>query len=308
MSEGIVDDARRPTVKQRAIPAHRFALLNARDDWRAAGDALAADLARDGYLVLRGALDAGAVRGARAEVFARLAEVGEVATPSEDGIATGGSQRAARHRDLGAFWRSVCEGAALRAVSHGPALAAITASLLRTETRPLDFLWLRTMLGGRSSPLHYDHVYMNRGSSRVLTAWIPLGDVPLEAGPILVVEGSHRFADLIARYRGRDVDRDGLPGSFPDDALAFAEARDCRLLSADFRAGDVVLFGMFTLHGSCDNRMAEGRVRLSCDVRWQPSEDPEDDRWFGSPPTGHGGRGYGGMNGARPLGEEYSAR
>jgi hypothetical protein len=51
-----------------------------------------------------------------------------------------------------------------------------------------------------------------------------------------------------------------------------------------------------------------GRVRLSCDVRWQPADDTRDDRWFGAPPAGHGGRSYGGVNSARPLGADYIAR
>jgi hypothetical protein len=80
------------------------------------------------------------------------------------------------------------------------------------------------------------------------------------------------------------------------------------LLTADFRAGDLLVFGMFTLHGSFDNRLGGGRVRLSCDVRWQKAGTPRDDRWFGDPPSGHGGTGYGGMNGAQPLGAAYLAR
>ena len=75
-----------------------------------------------------------------------------------------------------------------------------------------------------------------------------------------------------------------------------------------FRAGDVMLFDMFTLHGSCDNRMGGGRVRLSFDVRWQLAGEAEDDRWFGAPPKGHGDLSYGGLNGARPLGQAYIAR
>jgi hypothetical protein len=268
--------------------------------WRAA-------IAAHGHVLLRGALDRDAVLAARAEVFARLAEVGEI-VPGSDGIATGTSRRAASHPDADAFWRSVCEGPLLRAVSHGPGLRAIAQALFGRAAKPFDFLWLRTMLAGRASPLHFDHVYMNRGSAEVLTAWIPLGEVPLAAGPIVFVEGSNRFADIVARYRGLDVDRDAMPGSFPEDAIGFARARGARLLTAGFRPGDVILFDMFSLHGSCDNMMRGGRVRLSCDVRWQPAGDAEDDRWFGAPPPGHGGRSYGGVNSARPLGAEYIAR
>ena len=274
---------------------------------RAPGE-LAHRMSQDGYVLLRGALDPYLVRNARRDVLERLAAVGEIAQPIDDAVATGTSRRAELHPDLDAFWRGVCESPRLRALTHGPALAGITQELLGGPTEPFDFLWLRTMVQGRASPLHLDHVYMNRGTEHLVTAWIPLGDVPLIAGPLVVVEGSHRFEDVAARFRGVDVDRDGLPGSFPEDAVAFATSRGARLLTADFGAGDVLLFDPFTLHGSCDNRMGGGRVRLSCDVRWQRAGEARDDRWFGTPPMAHGGRSYGGLNGALPLGQPYVAR
>ncbi len=295
-------------IAGKPVPPRLLGRLNEIADWRAVKPDLPGRLARDGYVLLRNALDRDLVWAARRDVLARLAAIGEVTEPSEAGIATGTSRRAALHPDLGAFWRGVCESLVLRAATHGAELAEITAAILSRATRPFDFLWLRTMVEGRASPLHFDHVYMNRGSPNLVTAWVPLGDVPLVAGPILLVEGSNRFEDVIARYRGVDVDRDGLPGSFPDDAIAFATRRGCRLLTSDFHAGDVILFDMFTLHGSCDNRMSGGRLRLSCDVRWQVADEPRDDRWFGAPPSGHGGTSYGGLNGARPLGEGYMAR
>ena len=290
------------------VPAGRLGRLVEVADWQRQRELLPALLQRDGYVLLRGALGREAVMQARREVLEQLAAVGEVAEPVDAAVATGTSQRAALHPDLNAFWRSVCESPLLRAVTHGPALADVSAALLGGATKPFDFLWLRTMLEGRASPLHFDHVYMNRGSSHLVSAWIPLGDVPVIAGPLVVVEGSNRFEDLAARYRGVDVDRDGLPGSFPQDAVAFAAGRGVRLLTSDFLAGDVILFDMFTLHGSCDNRMGGGRVRLSCDVRWQLAADAQDDRWFGTPPKGHGDLSYGGLNGAKPLGEPYIAR
>jgi hypothetical protein len=290
------------------VPSALLGPLTEVPDWRRQPDQLPLYLARDGYVLLRGVLSREAVLAARLDVLQRLAAVGEIAEPSDAAVATGRSQRAALHPDLGAFWQQVCESPALRHLSHGPALAAASAAVLGCAAVPFDFLWLRTMTQGRASPLHFDHVYMNRGSQRLVTAWIPLGDVPLRAGPLVVVEGSNRFEDLIAHYRGVDVDRDPMPGSFPEDAIAFARSRQTRLLTTAFQAGDVLLFDMFTLHGSCDNRLGGGQVRLSCDVRWQAAADARDERWFGHPPPGHGGLSYGGLNGARPLGEAYLAR
>ncbi|MBU3738415.1 MAG: phytanoyl-CoA dioxygenase family protein [Rhodoferax sp.] len=297
-----------PRVAGRPIPPHRLGRLREPEHGGFQPQVWQESLARDGYLLLRSVLDPAAVRRARLDVLEQLADAGEIADPVEQGIVSGRSLRAERYPDLGAFWRAVCELPRLRALSHGAGLAGVMGGLLGQPVVPFDFLWLRAITEGRATPLHFDHVYMNRGSSRVCTAWIPLGDVPVEAGPLAVVEGSHRYTDLIERYRGVDVDRHAMPGSFPEDALAFVESRDTRLLTTDFRAGDVLVFGMFTLHGSLDNQWGGGRVRLSCDARWQPLDDARDDRWFGDPPAAHHGQGYGGLNGARPLGAAHRDR
>jgi catechol 2,3-dioxygenase-like lactoylglutathione lyase family enzyme len=89
------------------------------------------------------------------------------------------------------------------------------------------------------------------------------------------------------------------------DPIDFVERRGTRILSTDFRAGDLLVFGGFTLHGSLDNNSPHGRIRLSCDVRYQPERDPADDeRYFGPDPQGSKGGGYGDMRGAQPLTEQ----
>ena len=65
---------------------------------------------------------------------------------------------------------------------------------------------------------------------------------------------------------------------------------------------------MFTMHGTFDNHSPQGRVRLSCDVRWQPASDPLDPRYAGSDPPGTTGIGYGELNGAKPLTEDWHTR
>lgn len=264
--------------------------------------ALRVSLAADGYVLLRRVLPRAEVLATRAEIFGRLEAVDEVRAPAVEGIPTGRSERAARGSDLNAFWRSVSESDTLRHITHGAQLRQLMSDLLDKPADPFDFLWLRAVSSGRASPFHFDHVYMNRGSQRVLTCWIPLGDVPAGDGPILVLEGSHRLDDLIAGYRGHDVDRDpSRAGHVEASPLALARLYDCRLLGTDFKAGDVLIFGMFLLHGSCDNASPRSRIRLSCDVRYQPAADARDPRWFGDPPPGHGGKSYGGLSAAQPI-------
>jgi ectoine hydroxylase-related dioxygenase (phytanoyl-CoA dioxygenase family) len=273
------------------------------------GAALRRRFAEDGYLLLRGVLDRDQVLAARAEVLGRLAAVEEIRPPAAEGIATGTSRRAELVGDLGAFWKSVSEGPALRAVTHGPALGALLARVAGEPVRGHDYLFLRVAPVGRATGLHFDYPFFTRTTERVLTSWIPFGDVPVSEGPLAIVEGSHRFDDLHRALRGFDLVYDtSRRAQVAADFTAFAESRGCRLLSADFRAGDVCVFGMFTLHGALDNRSSLGRVRVSCDVRYQPAADPIDPRYFGPSPGGTTGAGYGELNGAKPLDRPWHVR
>jgi ectoine hydroxylase-related dioxygenase (phytanoyl-CoA dioxygenase family) len=282
-----------------------------RDSAALLGDpvALRARLDEDGYLFLRGALEHDAVMEARREALGRLAEVGEIAAPAEAGIFTGASRRKEMVGDLGRFWQSVSEGPAVRRVSHGPRLASIMEQAFGEKSRPFDFLYLRAAPVGRATGLHCDYPFFTRAHDRVCTVWVPIGDAPVTDGPVVIVAGSHRFADHVTATRGFDVVRDAPRradlGIHPID---YARQRGTRLLSADFAAGDLALFGMFTIHGALDNHSPIGRVRLSCDVRWQPAALPVDERYFGPQPGGTTGAGYGELNGAKPLTEPWHTR
>lgn len=293
------------TVGGRPVPPAMLGELVAADP---AGD-LAGQLDEHGYLLLRGALDADDVAAARAEVLEALGGVGEIAEPFETAVASGTSRRAGLHPDPGTFWRRVSEGPALRRVSHGPRLAGLMERLWGEPVAAFDFLWLRAMAPGKASPLHVDHPYMNRGTARLATAWIPLGEVGLGDGPLFMVEGSHRLAELKERFEGLDVDRrPDAKGFIEEHPVAFARAQSSRFLTTRFLPGDCMVFGMFTAHAAFDNASAAGRVRLSCDCRWQPVAEPMDQRFAGPNPPAHGGKGYGCLMAARPLGEALTLR
>jgi ectoine hydroxylase-related dioxygenase (phytanoyl-CoA dioxygenase family) len=116
--------------------------------------------------------------------------------------------------------------------------------------------------------IHYDYPFFGQASDKVVTAWVPIGDVPTSEGPLVVVEGSNRFDDLIAAVRTLDIaGRPENKAAYDSSAVALAQGRGTRLLTADFHAGDVVLFGMYTAHGSLDNHSPVRRVRLSLDIR-----------------------------------------
>jgi hypothetical protein len=268
---------------------------------------LRARLAEDGYLFLRGVLDRDAVMAARQEVLARLAAVDEIAPGSD--IFTGRSARRAKEPDLGRFWRSVSEGPKLRAVTHGRDMARVMEIVAGETPRAQDFLFLRVGVPGRATGLHFDYPFFTRLHDQVWTVWTSMGDTPVSRGPLMVVENSHRFSDLVESVVGFDVVRDtSRKAAFAENAIDFARSRGTRLLTADFAAGDVILFGMYLLHGSLDHRDDSGTVRVSTDLRWQPASRAADPRYFGAEPTGTTGAGYGELNGAKPLDVDWHVR
>lgn len=273
------------------------------------GETLRQRFETDGYLFLRDLHDAEAVAAARREVFERLEAVGEVKPPAIDGIFSGASRRREMAGDLGAFWQSVSEGPRLRAVTHGARAREVIGRVFGEAARPHDYMFLRPAPVGRWTGPHCDYPFFTRATERVVTVWTALGDVPLHDGPVVVIEGSHRFQDLIEATRGFDVARNTeRKATRQENHIAFARSRGARLLSADFGPGDMLVFGMFTWHGTLDNQSPDGRIRLSSDVRFQPAAAPEDPRYFGPDPGGTTGAGYGELNGAKPLTEPWHMR
>jgi ectoine hydroxylase-related dioxygenase (phytanoyl-CoA dioxygenase family) len=167
--------------------------------------------------------------------------------------------------------------------------------------RHFDFIWFRTKGPGLGSPIHCDLVYMGRGTHNLYTTWVPLGDVDLRMGGLLVLEGSHRKGEQLKSYLARDVDdyctnRDDAAdyasgkkwwdGTLSKNAVALQESLGGRWLTAEqFSMGGAVVFNMTLVHGSLDNQT--DRFRLSTDTRYQLSADPVDERWVGSKPAGH---------------------
>lgn len=299
------------TAKVHGIPVPDELLGELRDSSALREDpaALQDRIATDGYLFVREAVARDLVLAGREEALSRLAAVDEIAEPAVDGIFTGRNRRRELEPDLGAFWKSISEGPLLRRVTHGPELRRLVSHCIGEPAHPHDYMFLRVGTPGKATDLHYDMPFFCRGSQRVHTVWIALGEIPLELGPLMVLEGSQLYEDLLAPIRQIDYDTAGGPQlARREDAVTMARQRGTRVLSTHFHPGDAILFTMTLMHGSFDHHATDGRVRLSCDIRFQPVADPTDPRYFGPNPTGTTGIGYGELNGAKPLVDPWHQR
>ncbi|CAN5443704.1 phytanoyl-CoA dioxygenase family protein [soil metagenome] len=269
--------------------------------------ALHARMEEDGYLYLPGFLDREDVRDVRRRICDVLAEEGllDPTLPSEDAIAASDAKVAFRP-DI------VSRGApreALERVIYGDRVMAFYSDFLGGEAAHFDYTWLRAVAPGKGTYPHCDVVFMGRGTKNLYTAWVPLGDVPLEAGGLIVVEGSHKDEATRQGYATMDVDTvcENKPGSNPlkeaglpgfgelgSDMRAVRNRLGGRILTAkEFRMGDLLTFSVYTVHGSLDN--GSNQIRLSSDSRYQLASEPMDERWVGENPPGHGGNSVRGL-------------
>ncbi len=260
-------------------------------------------LNRDGYLLLRAALPRNEVLAAGHEIYRRLSKNGELHPnyPPEDGIPAPGITRSfapetGRHNQP------------LEQVVFGESMLAVFRRIFGAPIRHFDHIWVRAKSPGFKTvtPPHYDIVYMGRGTHKLLTAWTPLCDMPLEMGGLMLLENSHHLTEVRGTYGQIDVDtycanrpeeagvRSGEllwpsrhnNGHFTNDAVSLPNRLSSRWLISDYSAGDLLIFTMHTMHAAGDNRTR--RIRVSADTRYQPASEPTDERWIGESPIGHG--------------------
>lgn len=239
---------------------------------------------QDGYLLFRGLIDRQKVLNARAVIMEHMAEKEALVpgTPVLEGVMRAG-------KTVGMMGRKgITHHPAVRAVLEGEELFAFYERFFGEPSLTFDYKWLRGVGNEEFTGAHMDIVYMGRGTARLMTCWIPFGDIPIELGTLAMCVGSHRdpgFERVRNTYGRMDVDRDRIEGWFCNDPREIAQKFGGRWATTSYEAGDVITFGMYTMHASTTN--TTNRFRLSCDVRFQPANDPVDERWVGENPKGH---------------------
>ena len=280
-------------------------------------------MVEDGYLFLPGLLDPEEVLVARSELCSRLFEAGLLAKSADpiQGIA------ASAAKNKNAFMPELArKNQSLDAVLYHGVMIDFYTMFLGGIVRHFDYTWFRVKppgIGNATTP-HQDNVYMGRGTNNLFTSWIPFGDIPFSMGGLMILEGSHCHEDLVNGYGQTDVDaycsdeseismlikaaksadreltseessqiKWNSTGAYSNDVIETQQEWGGRWLTAQFEMGDVLVFGMHTMHASSDNQT--DRIRLSSDSRYQLASEKIDERWIGEDPPAHGIRAKRGM-------------
>lgn len=272
-----------------------FGELRSSADCQDQPDVLNQRLEEDGYLFIPGFFDPALIHAGRVAITDRLAAEGAL-DPAYPSI----EARCRPDRALGFRGDLAKQNPAIDRVVSGPELLGFYTRLFGEPVRHFDHIWFRALSRGQGTPPHCDLVYMGRGTHQLLTGWIPYGDIPLEMGGLMLLEGSHHQSERLKHYLEVDVDaycenrpkqveqvkvKGGWshPGYLSRNPVAIRAKLGGRWLTApEWKVGDFVTFGMQIVHGGLDNQT--DRLRLSSDTRYQRASQPIDERWIGDTP------------------------
>jgi hypothetical protein len=151
----------------------------------------------------------------------------------------------------------------VRELAWSPALGAIAASAAGTsEIRLFDdqIVYKPGRQNGAVVGWHVDGDYWGTCTSgNMLTAWVPLHDCPEEMGPLVVLDGSHRWS--------HKIDRSVLSFHSPDmealkrhvEELGF----EFKPITISLKRGQFSLHHCRAIHGSYPNRSDRPRIALA---------------------------------------------
>jgi ectoine hydroxylase-related dioxygenase (phytanoyl-CoA dioxygenase family) len=225
-------------------------------------------LGRDGYLFLRGIVDRPRLGALRLDILRLCCEHGWLATGSspEEGLYAG-TPFPDYSTEYMPLYRKLIRLDSFNEFSRSPEIVSLFERLLGgpilVHPRNIARISFPGHYENTTQP-HQDFWYI-RGTPDTFTTWIPCGDCPRELGGLALVEGSHRGG-----FRSHQP-AIGAGGS----GIRQSDIHG-RWLSADYFAGDLLLFHAFTIHGALENR-SPNRLRLSLDYRYQRADAPVDE-------------------------------
>ncbi len=226
------------------------------------GPALAARLADDGYLFLRGVLPARDVMAVRARILDLAARGGWLAPdrPVADGIARMSAACKDPEPDFLRVYEPMWKDEALHRLRIHPDVTALFDRIFSEPALTHPMFVLRNIFPSRenfdfTTRMHQDKVHIGGATNHAM--WVPLGDCSREKGALAVAAGSHK-AGVLDFEVGAGAGGMSLVGPIPGTWV-----------SGDFEAGDVLIFSDTTVHQALPNRTKE--IRLSFDARYQPA-------------------------------------
>ncbi|HEX2502150.1 MAG TPA: phytanoyl-CoA dioxygenase family protein [Methylomirabilota bacterium] len=228
------------------------------------GPALAARMARDGYLYLPALLPPDVVTSVQREVATIARDAGWLRrdAPLADAVADPRGFCVDPEPRYLEVLRRINRLESYHTLKHHSRLLEFFERLLGAPVFPHPRVLMRNIFPSQpeyTTKAHQDYPNV-QGTTDVYTAWIPLMDCPPELGGLQVARGSQTLGVLefgIGNGAGGIEILDPLEG---------------RWTGGPMRTGDVLVFHSLTVHKGVENR--SDRLRMSIDCRYQRVRDP----------------------------------
>lgn len=242
-------------------------------EFRVSNDALqnAEELRRrivtEGYIFIRRLVRPDPLLELRQHILTVLAESGWLVpgTGVLEGIADVTKKCAEGDPEYLAAYRNVQKLEAVHRFAHRSEIVDLIGQLIDETVLPHPSKVVRLWFPQNTlhtTPAHQDHVHF-QGAYATYTCWMPVGDCPLELGPLAVLPGSHVSGNIFEHHfangaGGLGIDTDTLSGDW---------------LSTNFEIGDALIFPSLTVHQALPN-LTPNRLRVSLDNRYQAQRQP----------------------------------
>lgn len=242
---------------------------------------LRARFAADGYVLLRGLVPADAVLDLREAYLSQFTRDFCKDGDARRGAFSGAMPPLPKHGHKGHPAHAFVRSYEFRAFADQPIFKILAEAFLGAPSERIRRTPLRHFVPGRqvASRAHIDRTYMDGVPTDTVTIWVPLGDSPLVAGSLLYLEESHHDVSLEQRVRdAAPMDRANDNRPLTHDLKWIADQTGRRWLSADFKAGDVIVHSATIVHASTDPGNTD-YMRVSTDIRFRRIGSPADPRW-----------------------------
>ncbi|KAM6524557.1 hypothetical protein FALCPG4_010166 [Fusarium falciforme] len=194
-------------------------------------------------------------------------------------------------------WYSGSENGSVRGFCNHPALKDFVARL--TGWGDATLAVRRTLLrnntpGNKAIGVHYDQSFMRYGEPTAMTAWVPMGDVKVDGGGLIYLEGGDKLGadieeDFARKAKAAGMNDEEMRNAFNSNMMStgflsegpadFGRTYGKKWLVSEYEAGDVVFHTPHMIHASTINHDPSGRIRLGTDLRFVNSKRPWDTRW-----------------------------
>jgi len=166
-------------------------------------------------------------------------------------------------RDWVQFQLSFCKHPDFLALAEAPFVMDILDAVMGEAAwlASMNFCWIQLPGSPEQTTLpHQDEWYLP-SCDTMWTMWVPLVDMPMEVGPLGVVQGSHRRSvkDHFTAFSGLQV----------EPKLDW--------VSNEALAGDVVLFSSRTIHCAWSN-VSPTLAQVSAEIRYEPRSVGKDSK------------------------------